>query len=134
MEVKYQSANGRFGLVVEARDQQTAFKEIAAFQEVFEGDPVMINGKEVPPEHIKLRVRTVDKYEFFEKVYCGPDKELWGYKMEFGCSNENKGALFPKRKDKDGNYIGNGGWSKFTADSKNDSPKEETTKSSKAPF
>lgn len=139
MQVSYKSADGRFGIVVEARDQQTAFKEIADFQEIFEGAPVVIDGVAVPSENIRFRVRTVDKNDFYEKVYVGSNPDLWGYKLELGCSLENKGALFPKRKDKEGNYRKNDGWYKF---SKNDSTEQKPTeekssksnKSDKAPF
>ncbi len=114
MEVTYKSACGRYIVNFDEKDQQGLFAKIAAFQEIFEDDTsVVINDIEVPVSDIRLRVRTVDGNEFYEKVYAGSNPKLFGYKMEYGSQKENKGHLFPKRKDKDGTYYKNGGWHKW---------------------
>ena len=114
MEVKYRSADGRFEVMFDEKDQCGLFEKLAAFQEIFEDDNnVVIENESVPQSDLKFRVRKVDGNEFYEKVYAGNNPKLFGYKMEYGSSKENKGCLFPKRKDKEGNYYKNGGWHKW---------------------
>lgn len=114
MEVKYRSSCGRYEVNLEASDQQALFAALASFQEIFEDDTnVSIDGVPVDPKDIKFRVRTVAGNEFYEKVYTGNDPKLRGYKMEYGSQKENKGSLFPKKKDKDDQWYKNNGWHKW---------------------
>lgn len=131
MEVKYRSACGRYEVLFEAKEQKDIFAQVANFQEVFEDDTsVNINGINVPVTDIRFRVRTVDDNEFYEKVYVGSNKDLFGYKLEYGTAKKG-GSLFPKRKDKDGTYYKNNGWHKWDGKaSEGDAPKDEPKKSS----
>lgn len=122
MEVKYRSANGMFEVNFDVKNQTDLFAELASFQEVFENPAKFaINGKEVSCDDVRFRVRTVEKDgkkgEYYELVYQGPNKDLWGYRKAFGCSQENKGGLFPKwavkEDDKDKYENGGGGWFKW---------------------
>lgn len=125
MEVKYKSTCGRFEVTFDVRDQQTLFKELSNFQEVFCDDmSVEIDGLQVPMTDIRFRVRTVNGDEFFEKVYIGNNPKLFGYKKEYGCSKEHKGCMFPRVKDPDGTYRKNNGWYKW--DGKKAEAKEVT--------
>ena len=127
MEVKYRSACGRYEATLEAGDQQTLFSALAAFQEIFEDDTsVVIDGVSVPVSDIRYRVRTVDGNEFYEKVYVGTNPKLFGYKMEYGSQKDNKGALFPKKKDKDGVWYKNNGWHKWEGQPGGDKPAQDT--------
>lgn len=137
MEVKYRSACGRYEVMFDEKDQQGLFSKLAAFQEVFEDDTnVVIEGVEVPASDLKFRVRTVDGNEFYEKVYAGSNPKLFGYKFEYGSQKENKGSLFPRRRDKDGNYYKNGGWHKWEGQAGDSAPKDDksTDRKTKAPF
>lgn len=131
MEVKYTSQCGRYEVLFDEKDQQGLFTKIAKFQEVFEDDAnVVIDSVAVPATDIRYCVRTVDGNEFYEKRYSGQNSKLFGYKREYGSSKENKGALFPKRKDKNGNYHKNDGWYKW----ERDDSQPEAKKEGKAPF
>lgn len=126
MEVKYRSACGRFEVMFDEKDQQGLFDRIASFQEIFEDDTnTVIDSVEVPVADIRYRVRTNDGNEFYEKVYAGSNPKLFGYKKAYGSSKENKGSLFPQRKDKEGNYYKNNGWHKWEGGQQS-SPQAET--------
>lgn len=117
MQVKYRSANGQFEVNFDVKTQTELFQEIASFQEVFESSAEeTIKGKKVPAGDVQFRVRDVDDNKYFEKVYVGSDKELWGYKLPFG-QNKKGGSLFPKRflddEDRTKNEDGGNGWRKW---------------------
>jgi hypothetical protein len=142
MEMKYRSACGRYEVMFDEKSQDSLFAQIAKFQEIFEDDvSVVIEGTAVPISDIKFRTRkNKDGDVFYEKVYSGSNPKLFGYKMEYGNSKEDKGSLFPKRKDKDNNYYKNGGWHKWEGPSESQ-PQQDTQstpaptdKSKKAPF
>lgn len=111
MDLTYVSQCGRYTVRVSNPDVKTLFKAIASFQEIFEHNSVVINGKTVPSADIQLRVRKADKYEYYEAVYAGNDPELFGYKLSFGQAES--GGLFPKRRDDNG-PIPNFGWHKWS--------------------
>lgn len=105
MQVTYQSKNGLTATF--EGEEKEVFKGLAHFQEIF--DHVCVVGKETATD-VKFVVRTVDDVEYYElRVVSGP---LKGYKFEFG-QNKKGGTLFPKRKDKDGNWLENNGWTKW---------------------
>ncbi len=88
---------GPLTATLEAETQQALFEEIASFQEVFNMKHT-IQGKDIEPEDIRFLVRqNDDEDKFYELVYRGPDRDLWGYKFQFGC-NKKGGGLFPRRK------------------------------------
>lgn len=85
-----------------------AFKRLASAQEVFDGDDTcgMCNSADV-----RFRVREVTKanktFDYYELV-CGKCFA----RLSFGQSQDTV-SLFPKRKDGDGNWLPNRGWSKY---------------------
>lgn len=138
MEAKYRSLDGQFEVSFDEKDPASLFEKIAEFQEVFETGEVKICGKVVPKEHIQFRVRTVDDNKYFEKVYVGPDHELWGFKLPYG-QNKKGGGLFPKYRlsdeDKVTNKDGGGGWRKFIGvPTGEQETKSEKKSGDKAPF
>lgn len=138
MQVSYTTADGRMTVTVEGRDQTSVFQQIANFQEIFETPTknVVINGTQVDSKDFRFQVRkNKDGDEFYEIVYAGSDRDLRGYKFELGCTKDPKGGLFPKRKDKEGNWIENNGWTKWQGE-KTDTESKPTTsnKKEKAPF
>lgn len=88
---------GPLTATISAETQQELFEEIASFQEVFNMKHVVKN-KEIDPEDLRFLVRSDDEdNKYYELVYRGTDKELWGFKLPFGC-NKKGGGLFPRRK------------------------------------
>ena len=88
------------------RIKREIFKQIAVTQEVFEVETECgcCHSKE-----IRLRVRTVDKHDFYE-VACG----ACGARFEFG-QHKNGRSLFPKRRAEDGTPLPNRGWARWEA-------------------
>ncbi len=89
---------------VDYKDEKSFFEEIAHIQEVFD----QTCGKCGNPD-IKFVVRKVEKYKFYE-FRC--KSKSCGARLSFG-SHEEGGTLFPKRKDEDGNYLPDQGWTKW---------------------
>jgi hypothetical protein len=113
MQVSYTTADGSMTATFEGKTQADIWEQIAAFQEVFETRPVTIDGAVIDGKNVQYRKRTVDGNDYYEKVYVGEDKNLRGYKLEYGSLKEPKGGLFPRRKDKDNNWLDNNGWNKW---------------------
>ena len=139
MQVTYTTADGRMSVTVEGRDQVSVFQQIASFQEIFETPTrnIVINGEEVDSKDVRLQVRkNNDGDEFYELVYAGPNKNLMGYKFEFGCTKDPKGGLFPKRKDAEGNWKDNNGWTKWQGNKEttSEAPSKDKGKGGKTPF
>jgi hypothetical protein len=135
MQVNYKTLDGRFSVGFDVKDSASLFEAVADFQEVFESKDNVINGIEVPLGDVQFRTRVVEDNKYFEKVYIGNDKSLWGYKLPFG-QNKKGGGLFPKRyltdEDKATNHDGGNGWRKWK---KVDGPAQEGgKKEGKAPF
>lgn len=142
MQVSYTTADGRMTVTVEGRDQVSVFQQIASFQEIFETPMRNIQIGDVPVDSkdVRFQVRkNSDGDEFYELVYAGNSRDLRGYKFEFGCTKDPKGGLFPKRKDKEGNWIENNGWTKWQGNKQSDgdakpAASEGKGKKEKAPF
>ena len=108
MKVNYQTANGRISVEIEGDTQKDLFKNLSAFQEVF-GESVC--GK-CASENLRFIVRTVAANDYYE-IRCTD----CGARLEFGQAKKG-GALFPRRKDKDGEWLPNGGWVKWNSKTK----------------
>lgn len=108
MEIQYRSASGRLFIKVEGANQKEAFRNLASAQEVFDGDDACgcCGNKDV-----RFRVRTVTKgkqiFDYYEltcpKCYA---------RLAYGQSQDTV-SLFPKRKDENGEWLPNHGWSKY---------------------
>lgn len=106
MKATYTTVNGRITIEATGETPKALFAEIAAIQEVFDSDNVC---GVCQSEEIRYIVRRVDDYVFYE-LRC---KEPGCYaRLEFGQAKKG-GALFPKRKDDDGNWLPNRGWAKY---------------------
>ena len=108
MKVNYQTSNGRISVEIEGDSQRDIFAEIARFQEVFEET---VCGK-CGSENLRFVVRNVDDNLYYELkcLDCGA-------KLAFGVMKKG-GRLFPKRKDKEGNWLPNAGWVKWNPETK----------------
>tara|TARA_B100000085_G_C18456555_1_gene477107 strand:+ start:298 stop:633 length:336 start_codon:yes stop_codon:yes gene_type:complete len=108
MKLSYTTANNRITAEFEADTHRELFTQISKFQEVFEESKCGKCGS----ENLKFVVRTVDDNEYFE-LRCAD----CGAKLAFG-SMKKGGGLFPKRKDADGNWLPDGGWTKWNPKTK----------------
>jgi hypothetical protein len=104
----YKTANNRITFEIEGGNQKAVFQGIADVQDVFETEDKcgLCNSTA-----LRFRVRSVTKdgkqYKYFELV-CS---NCWA-RFDFG-QNQVGETLFPKRQDKDGNYLPNRGWYKY---------------------
>ena len=106
MKVKYQS--GKISVEFDCDTQKELFTQLASFQEVFCETKCGKCGS----ENLKFVVRQVDGNEYHE-IRCLD----CGAKLQFGV-NKKGGALFPKRKDSDGNWLPDKGWTKWNPKTK----------------
>jgi hypothetical protein len=110
MQVTYKTADGRLTFTFDATNDKEVFARIGSIQELYEDGTVEIDGEEVPETDVRYRCRTVGKFSFPEKFYKGNNAALRGY---YKAYSEGENGLYPKRKDKDGNWLPNGGWTKW---------------------
>ena len=106
MKVNYTTSNGRISVEIEGDTQVEIFQQLANFQEIFAETAC---GK-CESENIRFQVRNVDDNLYYELrcMDCGA-------KLAFGVMKKG-GRLFPKRKDKESNWLPNGGWVKWNPD------------------
>lgn len=108
MDITVKTADGKIEATLSGETQQDIFKELHAFQEIFE---INTCGK-CMKKNLRYVVRQdKEENEYFE-LQCKDCKA----KFEFGSMKKPKGRLFPKRKDKDGNWKPNHGWTKWDKD------------------
>lgn len=87
------------------------FTFIANMQEMFAHSVCERNGQS--SDHVRLRVRKDDDDNKYYEMYCYKgDKDCFGAVKKFGCNKKGDG-LFPKSRDKDGNWLPNNGWTKW---------------------
>lgn len=103
MKVIYRTADSKISVEVEGKDNKDIFRQLAIFQELFD------NGRcqACDSERVRFVVREVQGNTYYELrcLDCGST-------LAFGQKKAD-GSLFPKRKDKDGNWLPNGGWVKW---------------------
>lgn len=133
MKLLYTTRNGRMQVELEGKSQADIFEQVAMFQEVFEQTECSRNGKK--SDNVKFVVREVDDNKYFELVCQDPDPELRNARLSFG-QHKKGGSLFPKRKDKDGNWLKHNGWNIYGKDTPKEEGKEEKKEDKKegAPF
>jgi hypothetical protein len=101
MKIKYNI--GDITVELEGETQKDLFKQLSSFQEVF-GERACGKCKS---EHLRFVVRENDGNEYYE-LKCAD----CGAKLAFGV-NKKGGGLFPKRKDADGEWLPDKGWTKW---------------------
>lgn len=95
----------------EVKSQIELFTFIADMQELFGSTTCERNGQS--SDHVKLRVRSDDEDNKYYEMFCYKGQsECFGATRRFGCTKKGEG-LFPRSRDKDGNYIPNNGWTKY---------------------
>jgi hypothetical protein len=102
MKAHYKTA--RITFEMEADNPKALWKKIALVQEIFDTDRKCGCCQS---ENIRFRSRQVDDFEFFELgcIDCHA-------RLQFG-QNKKGGGLFAKRRDEDGNYLPDNGWSVY---------------------
>ena len=108
-------ASDRMTVEVEAAGQKELFKAMSSVQEILSD---MVCGA-CGSENVRLVFRTVKNnrgtFDYYE-LRCAD----CGAVLRFG-QHTNQVTLFPKRKDDDGNWLPNRGWTKYDA-SKREEP------------
>tara|TARA_R110000824_G_scaffold14985_3_gene63341 strand:- start:10876 stop:11205 length:330 start_codon:yes stop_codon:yes gene_type:complete len=104
--MKVQYTSGPIKVEIEADTQIELFQQLANFQEIFAEN---LCGK-CGSENIRYQVRNVDDNLYYELRCAGCNA-----KLAFGVMKKG-GRLFPKRKDKEGKWLPNGGWVKWNPD------------------
>ena len=87
----------------EASDQKDLFEQMAGLQEILKQDKC---GK-CKSENLVFIVREIDDNKFYE-LKCKDCNAILG----FG-SHKKGGTLFPQRKDKEGEWLPDNGWTKW---------------------
>ena len=108
MRLNYTTNNGRISVELEGETQVDLFAQLGAFQEVFDETEC---GK-CQSENLRFQVRNVDDNLYYELkcMDCGA-------RLSFGVMKKG-GRLFPRRKDKEGNWRPDRGWVKWNPDTK----------------
>ena len=122
MKVIYKT--GKFTIEAEGSTTEI-FEQLASFDSVF-GNCV---NKANDSDNIGFKVREVDGNKYYEMY----DKDTF-HSLKFGKTKKD-GSLFPRRKDTDGNWLSDGGWTKYDPNApKVKSPPKEETNSAEIPF
>ena len=111
MKVIYK-ASDRMTVEIEAAGQKEIFKAMSSVQEILSGT---VCGS-CDSENVRFVVRHVDDNDYYE-IRCAD----CGAVLQFG-QHKSGGTLFPKRKDKEGNWLPNGGWVKYQPSAKREEP------------
>ncbi len=114
IKAHYRTTTGRLTFEVQGETVKDIFREVASVQEVFdsEGACGVCQGTA-----LRFLARKVDAYDFYELACQNPECRS---RFEFG-QTKTGGALFPKRKDDDGKWLPNRGWSRYEKPGENGS-------------
>jgi hypothetical protein len=102
MKIVYQISDN-MKIELEGADQKDVFEKLSDLSEVFGENEC---GACKSPD-VRFMVRTVDKNKFYE-LKCNQ----CGARLSFGA-HKTGDTLFPKRKDAEGNWYDNKGWTKW---------------------
>ena len=108
MKIKDTNWNGRIVAEIEGETQVDIVEQLSAFQEIFDETSC---GK-CDSESLRFITRSVDDNLYYE-LKCSD----CGAKLAFGKTKVG-GRLFPRRKDKEGNWLPDRGWVKWNPETK----------------
>jgi len=98
--MKVSAKVGNLVFEVEGNSQVELFRNLAELEEVFSFNQC----NKCQSENVRHQVRTVDDNDFFEMV-CDDCRA----RFSFGQTKKGN-KLFPRKKDKDGNWLPDNGW------------------------
>ena len=103
MKITHKSVDGRLSVEVEGNDMKAMFDELAGAQEVF---GVSVCGA-CDSKNVFFQVRHVqgNTYRAIRCADCGCE-------LNYGTRKAD-GQMYPRRKDKEGNYLDSNGWTKW---------------------
>lgn len=111
MEARFK-ANTKLEICVNADTQKELFEELASNQEIF--SKVNTTCGVCQSEETRFVVRHVEKdkdeFDYYE-VHC--QNPSCRAKLAFGVHQGKAGTVFPKRKDEDGKFLPNNGWTRY---------------------
>lgn len=108
MKVMYRTKNGRMSFEIEGDKQQDVWEKIAALQEIFEET----NCGKCASDDVRFVVRKAKNDKGKEFKYYELHCKKCRARLSFGVFEDASG-IFPKRKDAEGNWVGNNGWKLF---------------------
>ena len=91
---------------VEGETQKDIFRQLSEIDEVFSNQTCPLSKGGDPSDNVRFSVRKVEDNEFFEMRCLDPPFA----RKSFGQHKGSKGTLFPRNKDKEGNWIDHNGW------------------------
>jgi hypothetical protein len=106
MKVNYTTKNGRIAFEFEADNHVGIWKNLSALQEVFEEEKCLKCGSDNLRFSVRKSTYTDDKGKEKECDYHELRCRNCGAKLAFGVLDDGTFSLFPKRKDKEGNWLG----------------------------
>ena len=113
MKCQYTTANGRIKFEFERTSVKEVFSSLAMIQENFEPDTCCGACGGTDLKFVVRHAESKDhkKCDYFE-LQCA--KQECKARLSFG-QHQQGGTLFAKRKDKDNNWLPNGGWTIYRA-------------------
>ena len=105
--------SSKLEIELEAKTQKEMFEHLAIWEEIFGIEKCGKCGK----PNLKFVVRSAkkdDKTYNYPEIHC---KDCYA-RLGFGTHDNDKGTLFPKRKDADGNYLSDNGWQRWDKEQK----------------
>jgi ribosomal protein L40E len=106
MKVNYTTKNGRLVFEFEADNQVGVWKQLASLQEVFEEEKCQKCGGTELRFSVRKSTYEDDKGKIKDCEYHELRCRKCGAKLAYGVLDDNSYNLFPKRKDKEGNWRG----------------------------
>lgn len=110
MKLTYTTKNNRIRAEFDAQTQTDMWEQLSSFQEVFEETACGKCGS----ENLRFVVREVDDNKYYELRCLESNCRA---RLSFGCHKKG-GGLFPKRKDENGVWKGDSGWTVWNAGNK----------------
>jgi len=118
MKVNYTTTNGRINFEFEAYNHAGVWKQLAALQEVFEEPKCQKCDSTLLRFVVRKSTYEDEKGKEKECDYHELRCKNCGAKLAYGVLDDGSFSLFPKRKDKEGNWKGKYGWTKWNPETK----------------
>jgi len=111
MKLNYTTKNGRISVELEGDAQTDIWEKLANFQEIFEETACGKCGS----ENLRFVTRQDKEDNKYYELRCL--EKGCRARLSYGCHKKG-GGLFPKRKDEQGTWKGNNGWTVWNAEDK----------------